>query len=111
MSTVSIAPQGVIVVDATDNIPMAQVLPPVGGAAHVHLPLKDVCAVLQRELGLPAGQTLIQTVDDACAQLDVQGVAGRSLMERANACYVALGSPPLGEMTAVRTVVAAAVTA
>lgn len=77
---------------------MAQALPVAGDAAHV--PLRDICAVLQRELGLPAGQTLVQVVDAACAQLEVQGVDAQSLMERGKACYVALGSPPVDSVAA-----------
>ena len=58
-------------------------------------PLRSVCDVLVRELGLEANLTLPRIVDSACEQLGVGGVEGQSLVDRANRCYEAIGSPPI----------------
>ena len=50
---------------------------------------------LRSQLGLAEGMPMVQTVDAACEQLGVEGEVGRSLVDRANRCYVLLGSPPL----------------
>ena len=82
--------QGIAVEQPAVPAPM-----PVAVAVTSGPPLRDLCNLFIRELNLPAGRPLGQTIDAACEQLGVEGEAGRSLMDRANRCYALLGSPPL----------------
>ena len=45
--------------------------------------------MLQRELGLAGGATLIQIIDSACEQLGVQ-TEGKALLKRAQLAYAVL---------------------
>ena len=82
--------QGVVVGQA-QGVEEEAVVP--RGAASV--PLKDLCGILREELGTGERLTLPEIVEFACRELAVTNMEGRTLVDRANACYVALGSPPL----------------